>query len=111
MKKLFGLMAALLILFLAAPVWAADITLGWDAVTDVTGYRMYRSVDGGVTWTMAQEVGNVTEVTLTGQPDTGIVLYRVAAYNANGEAVRTWSGAWYNKEWQPPANPGGAGID
>ena len=111
MKKLLGFIVLLAIVFVAAPVWAADINLRWDAVTDATGYRMYRSVDSGVTWTMVQEVGDVTTVALTGQPDTGIVLYRVAAFNANGEAIRSWSGAWYNNEWKPPADPGGAGID
>ena len=46
MKKLFGLMAALLIVFVAAPVWAQDViwhnanqvTVGWTVVTqDIDG--------------------------------------------------------------------------
>lgn len=101
-----------LFLFTALPVMAADVTLQWDAQADATGFRIYRSVDAGITWTMAQEVGNVTETTLTGQPDTGIVLYRAAAYNGNGESIRRNAGAWFwNDAPQPPSQPTGTGVN
>lgn len=108
MKKLF--LAVALLVLIAAPAWAADFTLQWDAVADATGYKLYRSVDSGVTWEMIEDVPGASEKALTGQPDTGLVLYRVSAYNANGETIRAWSGAWYNGDWQPPSDPGGLGI-
>lgn len=107
MKKLLLLLALIL---LASPVWAADVTLSWDAADGATGYKIYSSVDQGATWDAGQDVGSVTEYTLTGQPDSGLVLYRVSAYSAHGEAIRTWSGAWFCKDWMPPASPTGAGI-
>lgn len=108
MKKLC--LAFLFMFFLASPVWAANVTLSWDAVTGASGYKLYASVDQGATWGAGQDVGLVTEYTLTGQPDSGLVLYRVSAYSASGETIRTWSGAWFNADWKPPESPGGAGI-
>lgn len=107
MKKLFFLLALIL---LAYPVWAADFTLKWDESPGATGYRIYRSVDLGATWTMVQEVGAVTEYTLTGQPD-GLMLYRAGAFNAAGENIRYTAGVFnWETAPQPPAQPTGAGI-
>lgn len=110
MKRLISIIALLSIVFVTGPVLAADFTLEWNAVPDATGYKLYRSVDSGVNWEQIEDVPGATEKALTGQPDTGLVLYRVSAYNANGETIRAWSGAWYNGDWQPPSDPGGLGI-
>lgn len=104
------LMVLVLVFGLCTVSQAADISFKWDASTGATGYKIYRSVDNGATWTMVKDVGLVTEITLTAQPDTGLVIYRVSAYNTVGESVRHWSGAWYNKSWEPPGQPAGAGI-
>ena len=98
MKKLFLL---LVLMLFASPVWAADFTLKWDASPGATGYRIYRSVDMGATWTMVQETGNVTEFALTGQPDT-LTLYRAGAFNGAGEQIR-WDAGVFN--WQSAPQP------
>lgn len=90
--------------------YAADLTLRWDASADATGYKIYQSTDSGATWDAGTDVGNVTEYTITGVPDSGLVLFRVAAYNSQGEAVRLEAGAWYNGDWKPPKAAGGLGI-
>lgn len=89
MKKLLWVspwLAWFLMLWFWIPAQAADFTLKWDASPGATGYRIYQSVDMGATWTMIQEVGAVTEVALTGQPDT-LTLYRAGAFNSMGEAI------------------------
>ena len=108
MKKLFGIL--FMILLFAGMAQAADITLKWDAQTDATGFKIYRSLDSGVTWEVVQTVGAVTQVTLNGQPDTGLVMFRAAATNASGEEIRYEAGVWYNGSWKPPADPTGTGI-
>lgn len=102
-----GLM--LMILLLPGLAFTADIPLRWDVVDGADGYKIHRSVDQGVTWDVVADLA-VTETVLLDQPDSGLVLYRVSSYNANGETLRSWSGAWYNKDWQPPADPGNTGI-
>jgi len=91
-------------------VKAADITVSWDASADATGYKIYRSTDLGNTWTLRMDVGNLLTYNLTGEPDTGLVLYRVSAYDTNSEAIRYWSGAWMDQDWKPVEDPGGTGI-
>lgn len=98
------------VFLLCVTAQAADFTLKWDASVGATGYRIYRSVDLGATWTMVQEVGNVTEFALTGQPDT-LTLYRCSAFNGTGEAVRYTAGVFnWASAPKPPAQPSGTGI-
>ena len=108
MKKILSILITLILI--ALPVYAADINLKWNAVPNATGYKVYRSVDQGLTWVEVVDLPETT-VLLTAQPETGFVIYRVSAYNVNGEALRSWSGAWYNKDWMPPSDPSGAGIE
>jgi hypothetical protein len=109
MKKLIWLLS-LAVALLCVTAQAADFTLKWDATPNATGYRIYRSVDMGATWTMVQEVGAVTEYTLTGQPDA-LTLYRAGAFNGTGEVVRYTAGVFnWESAPQPPAQPTGAGI-
>ena len=91
--------------------FAADIALEWKAVSNADGYRLQMSTDTGTTWTdPGVDCGNVTTFTLLGVPDTGIVMFRVVAYNAVGEAIKTESGAWYNGDWMPLQPAGGLGV-
>ena len=89
---------------------AADVNLKWEASVEATGYKIYKSLDNGVTWDAGIDVGNVTEYTVTGVEETGLVLFRVGAYNTSGEGVSYWSGAWYNKLWMPPLSAQGLGV-
>jgi opacity protein-like surface antigen len=92
---------------------AADVKLSWDPVDGATGYKIFQSLDVGQTWTQVADVtnGSTVETTLTGEPDSGLILYRASAYNENEEALRTEAGAWYNGDWMPLQNPGGTGIE
>lgn len=109
MKKI--LIAIFLTLLFVSPVWAvSDVTLAWDAVPGATGYKLYQSIDGGVTWTAPTDVGNVTTKTLTGVSDTVFILWKVSAYNAVAEAVSHWQGAWYDGRKKPPVVASGLGV-
>ena len=106
MKKLL----ILLVVLFATSVQAADVNLRWDVSPDATGYKVYMSIDNGRSWDGGLDVGNVTAYTYQNVPDNGLILFKGSAYNANGEAVRSWSGAWYNGDWKPPTPQGGIGI-
>ena len=107
MKKLI-----FLLIFGFSTAFAADVPVKWDPVLEATGYKVYQSInpcDAIPTWI---EVANVTDVTviIPDVPDSGMVLFRVSAYNSNGESIRYWSGAWYRGDWKPLESPGGTGI-
>ena len=110
MKKVLFVLVSFLIVLFASSVYAADVNLTWDVSSGATGYKIYQTVDNGLTWDAGVDVGNVTVYTKTAVPDSGLVLFRVSAYNAQGEAVRSWSGAWYNGDWKLDS-PSGAGIE
>jgi len=105
------LILAILFALITSPVWAADVSLSWDPSDNATGYRIYTSTDGGQTWDSGVDVGDVTEYTYTGVPDSGLVLFRVSAYNSSAEAIRYEAGAWYCAPWQPPNHPTGVGVE
>ena len=107
MKKL---LVAVLLLGITNFAYAADVTLKWDASANATGYKIYQSTDNGSSWDSGTDVGDVLTYTLSGVPDSGLVLFKVSAYNSQGEAVRSWSGAWYNGSWKLD-DPSGAGIE
>jgi len=108
MKKL--LLAVLMMFLWTGMVFAADITLKWEASTDATGYKIYKSLDLGVTWDAGIDVGNVTTHVYTGVEETGIVLFRMGAYNSFGEAIMYWAFAGYNHLWRPPLSAQGLGV-
>ena len=108
MKKTLLLVIAFM--FLSFQAWAADVTIIWDASADATGYKIYQSVDNGVTWDSGTDVGNVTTYIMTDVPDTGLVMFRTSAYNDNGESIAYWKGAWYWGDKKPPEAPTGTGI-
>ena len=107
MKKLI---IALCLILIPALSFGATVPLKWDTALGATGYKIYQSVNAGQTWTLVQDVGNVLSYTILNAPDTGLVLYRLGAYNAQGEVVRTNAGAWFNGALTLPGNPGGVGV-
>ena len=111
MKKIFWFFVGFLLVFSVSMAQAADVTLKWDVSTGVTGYKIYKSEDLRATWDTGVDVGNVTTYTYIGVREDGPVDFRVSAYNATGEAIRYWSGAWYDHTFMPPDDPGGAGIE
>lgn len=98
----------LMICCFASFAYAIDVPLSWDAVSSADGYKVYQTDDIGVTWTMVADVTE-TNTTILNVPDTGLVLFRVSAYNSGCEVLRSWSGAWANKMWDLDS-PSGAGV-
>ena len=107
MRKLLLVLA---FVFMASTVFAADVDLKWDAVPGATGYKIYKSEDMGVTWATPINVGNVTSYKYLGVIETKLVLFRASAFDANGESIRTWSGAWFDYTKKPINTPSGTGI-
>jgi len=106
MKKII-----LLALFLVWPLssFAADVTLSWDANPAATGYKIQMSIDQGKTW-QAEQDSTAATFLYKSVPDTGLVLFRIASYNAASKTYRTEAGAWYCGDWKPIVAPVGAGI-
>jgi len=112
MKKLIlTILTVLCILAMAFTAQAADKTMSWDAAAGATGYKIYKSEDLGATWDVGTDVGNVTTYTYTDIIETGFVLFRISAYNGTAEIVRYQDFIGYNGTFQPPAMPGGYGMD
>jgi len=76
----------------AAPTYAQDVTLEWDANTepDLAGYNVYYKTGssgppyngtGATEGNSPIDVGNVTQFTLTGLPDGVTYFFVVTAYN------------------------------
>jgi hypothetical protein len=89
---------------------AADVALKWDPSLGATGYKIQKSLDLGVTWLAPIDVGNVTLYLYTGVEEGALILFRVSAYNAAGEGIRTWSGAWFDFRKKPVLPPSGVGV-
>lgn len=104
------LFLTLVLIFAASITLAADVDLKWDASAGATGYKIQKSLDLGVTWLPAIDVGNVTTYKYTNVEENVLVLFRASAYNANGEAIRTWSGAWFDQRKKPISAASGLGT-
>ena len=102
MKKLL-LLVVVAFFFMSSMAMAVDIEMEWDVSPGATGYKIYKSIDNGVTWDSGIDVGNIIEYTYLNVEETGLVIFRVSAYNDAGESVTYWAGAWYNHLWLPPA--------
>jgi hypothetical protein len=89
---------------------AADVTIAWNASPEATGYKIQMSTDNGATWDSGVDVGSVLTHTLLGVADSGLVLFRAVAYNNVDDAINSWSGAWYNRDWKPPTSASGLGV-
>ncbi len=110
MKRLWVVLMAMV---LTAPLacLAADVPMGWDAVGNADQYRIEKSIDLGATWTVEGTVAAPTIIyTAIGVEEDILVLFRVAALAGTAEAIRTWSGAWYDHRLVPPEPPAGMGI-
>ena len=112
MKKL--ILITLSFLFVAS-AHADDVPLKWLPSDGAVGYKVYKFEmplcgEPQTTWDAGIDVGNVTEYVYTGVPSTGLVLFRVGAYNNNSESIMLWSGAWYNGDEKPLDVPYGAGV-
>jgi hypothetical protein len=68
-----------------ALVHAGTLGLAWDASPGATGYRVHYGASTG-NYTVIQDVGNVTETTLTGLTDCAPSYFAVTAYNGVGES-------------------------
>lgn len=99
------------IMFFSSFSLAAEVNLKWDASAGATGYKIYKSIDQGVTWSTGVDVGNVVTFKVLNVEETVLVLFRVSAYNLTGEVIRTEYGAWFDNRKKPPANPSGLGVN
>jgi hypothetical protein len=99
-----------IILCLGTPSLAADLYLAWDPSDGATGYTVQLSTDLGATWSETRDTGNSVTFTWTGAPDTGLVLLRASAYNAQGEATNYKKGAWYRGDWGAPSPASSLGL-
>jgi hypothetical protein len=108
MKRIIIL--AILLCGLTTACYSADLPLAWDASANATGYKLQISTDMGATWGEVRDAGNSITFTWLGAPDTGLVLFRVSAYNTTGEAWGTTKGAWYCGTWVVPPPAVGLGA-
>lgn len=108
MFKIF--LVVLIFSLIGSPGFAAEVTLKWDPSEGATGYKIQKSVDIGVTWSPGVDVGNVTTYTYSNVEENVFVIFRASAYNAVGESIRTWSGAWFDSRKKPVSAPSGQGI-
>ncbi|MCP3680263.1 MAG: hypothetical protein GY782_08460 [Gammaproteobacteria bacterium] len=110
MKNLLILLFLVVITLLPLNANSEDINLRWDASTNAIGYNIQMSTDTGLTWQTPIDVGNVLTYTYVGVPDTGLVFFRVSAYNSIGENINTTKGAWFNADWTEPNEAVGLGA-
>jgi hypothetical protein len=75
-------------------LWAANLTLTWTPVTGATGYTLYQSSDGGVTWTKGPTAAAPPMAVQV--PDDKLILFRLSATNATQETINYTKGAWYD---------------
>jgi hypothetical protein len=85
------LILAMCCLFLGASVFhpsaragAASVTLGWDAATGVSGYKLHRGTASG-SYTTSVDVGNVTSYTLSDLTSGTTHYFAVTAYDSSQE--------------------------
>lgn len=98
------LVLALLLLFsCAGPAWAWTGVYSWTAMTGATSYKVEKSVDNQVTWTVVGTPATPA-FTYTGT-EAGITFFRVSACNAVGCVVRAADGLWHNEAAQLPFAP------
>ena len=96
------------LLGVALPAWAWTATYSWSPATGATSYKVEKTVDQGATWTLVASPTTPTYA-YTGT-ETGLVLFRVSACNANGCTVRSADGLWHNEAWQPPSAATNLGV-
>jgi hypothetical protein len=88
-KKIFGLIPGILLLFLSASnIYAADVSLTWDPPTSggaVSGYKVYwNTTSGSYNDAYSTTVVGDNSATITNLNQTGTYYFIVKAYNAAG---------------------------
>jgi len=121
MKKVVGLIG-LVVLFLSLPTFALaeEVKIQWRVANGATGYKVAMSTNAGESWE-ERDAGTVlsncdglgvetdcANFTWVDAPSTGLVIFRVGAYNQTGEAWQMKNGAWFNGSWTLPSTPRGA---
>jgi hypothetical protein len=101
-KKIFSLMPGILLLFLASPyIYAADVSLTWDAPTTggaVSGYIVYWSTTSeGYSDAYSITVVGDNSATVTGLDETNTYYFIVKAYNAVGVGPASNEVNWSNE--------------
>jgi len=113
MKKWIVFFVVLFMFSMVGVSQAVDVDLKWDPVPEASGYRVYQSNDMGATWVYATNPpATVTTTTLriVNVPEDRMVFFRVSSVKGEAEAVRFWSGAWYDHRNKPVLAPGGNSI-
>ena len=103
MKKLI-----FLALLIPSFVFAADVKLDWDASAGATGYKVYMSLDKGVTW-LAPLTTTTKPFVYPGVPEDKEIKFKISAFNGVTEAVNNYAGVWYDHR-ALLLNPTGFGI-
>lgn len=68
---------------MASAAWANDLTLNWDPVPNVEGYKLHFGTEPGK-YTSEQDVGKATTFKVTGLEPDKKYYFAVATYDANG---------------------------
>jgi hypothetical protein len=63
-----------------------------------------------LSWDSGVDVGNVIIYTYPTVIETGLVMWKISAYNASGESISDWRGAWYDHTKLPVDYPSGLGV-
>ena len=112
---MINVLACLLALGFASWASAADVRLRWTGHENATHYRIYRSLDGGTTWTqddpdIPQPVpfpaDAQVETIAQDVPETMLVLFRASALRDTAEKISHEKGAWYDHRLMPPSATG-----
>lgn len=108
------IIAILLVLLLSAEANAGVEVFKWDAVSNATEYPVEKSIDNGTTWQPLVVVASsacTPQCTLSATlPNTGYVLVRVGARNANGTTMRSWTGFFHCDSCRPLTAPVNVGV-
>ena len=94
----------ILLLLIGTPAWAWTKNYASDPVPGATLYRLEKSTDVGVTWTLAVPDSPTPAFTYTGT-EPGLVLFRISAIGGAQITARPFDGLWHNEAWvahQPP---------
>lgn len=87
---LVGMLVVAAAITSAPPVAAGAIGLAWDSVPGATGYRVYYGTQSG-SYSSSRDVGQVTQVDLTGLGDCRSYYIAVKAYGPGGVESASYS--------------------
>lgn len=82
-------------LFMSVQFALADqVTLNWNIAAGVSGYKVYKSIDKGVTWVFVVDAPT-NSIIITVEGDK-LVLIKVTTMVGTLETPNNWRGAWYD---------------